>query len=559
MPKPPQNQQNGRPRIRVSAVQPIRALLWLAVLLLALLPGCNQSRVNHEPGTVNFIIESSPTNLDPRVGTDAQSEHLDGLIFNSLVAHDSQMNITPDLAESWDQPNPLTYVFHLRHGVKFHDGRPFTSADVKFTFDSILSGAVKSVKRGGSFSLVESIDAPDEFTVVFHLREAYASFLWSITRPAIGIVPQGSDKNFGQHPIGTGPFEFVSMVPDDSIVLDRNPEYFGDGSAKASANAAATTTTPAAPPSPDPATQGSLIKRLRIRIVPDAIVRALELRKGTADISAVNSLTPDTDVALAKQPGIIVDQQPGTTFQYISINFDDPVLAHREVRQALAYGTDRESLVKYLLRGQARLASTLLPPGNWAYDPTTRQYNFDPARAEQLLDAAGFARRADGMRFHLQLKTSTDESTRLLAEAIAEQWRKIGIALDLRPLENATFLSDISHGSFQLYALRWVGVNNDPDGFDFVFNSKKMPPNGADRGHYRNPALDALLGQERVETDVAKRKIIFSQIQQIVAEDEPYINLWFQDNVCAHQARVTGIVLPPAGDLDFLVQARLQQ
>lgn len=517
------------------------AVLWFAFLLPALLGGCHQTPANEEPGTANFLIESSPTNLDPRVGTDAQSEHLDGLIFSSLVAHDAQMNITPDLAESWDQPNPLTYIFHLRRGVKFHDGRPFTSADVKFTFDSILSGAVKSVKRGGSFSVLESIDAPDDFTVVFHLREAYASFLWSMTRPGIGIVPKGSDNNFGRHPIGTGPFQFVSMVPDDNIVLDRNPDYFGDA------------------PAPDQSTQAGLIQHLHIRIVPDTITRALELRKGTADISGVNSLTPDLVVALGKQPGIVIDEQPGTTFQYISMNFDDPILAHREVRQALAYGTDRESLVKYLLRGQARLASSLLPPGNWAYDLTTPQYNFDPARAEKLLDAAGFPRRTDGTRFHLQLKTSTDESTRLLSEALADQWKKIGIALDLRPLENATFLSDISRGSFQLYAYRWVGMNNDPDGFDFVFDSKKMPPDGADRGHYRNPALDALLGQERVETDTAKRKIIFSQIQKIVAEDEPYINLWFPDNVCAHLARVTGIVIPPSGDLDFLVQAKLQR
>jgi len=554
------NQSGGVPRFR-SRHSSHRgcALLWFALFLPALLSGCNNTHANDEPGTVNFLIESSPTNLDPRVGTDAQSEHLDGLIFNSLVAHDAQMNITPDLAESWDQPNPLTYIFHLRHGVKFHNGRPFTSADVKFTFDSMLSGSIKTVKRGGSFSLVESIDAPDAFTVVFHLREAYASFLWSMTRPAIGVVPQGSDKNFGQHPIGTGPFQFVSMVPDDNIVLDRNPHYFGDGSAPTSTTASVTAAPTAEKPAADAPTPGSLIQRIRVRIVPDAIVRALELRKGTADISAVNSLTPDMVVALGKQPGIVVDKQPGTTLAYVAMNFDDPIVGHREVRQALAYGTDRESLVKYLLRGQARLAASLLPPGHWAYDPATPQYNFDPARAEKLLDAAGFPRRADGSRFHLQIKTSTDESTRLLSEALADQWKNIGIALDLRPLESATFFSDITRGSFQMYSLRWIGVNNDPDVFDFVFNSKKMPPDGADRGHYKNPALDALLAQERVETDLTKRKIILSQIQKIVAEDEPYINLWFPDNVCAHRARVTGIVIPPAGDLDFLVQARLQQ
>jgi len=263
-------------------------------------------------------------------------------------------------------------------------------------------------------------------------------------------------------------------------------------------------------------------------------------------------------VALAKFPDIVIDKQPGTTLAYIAMNFDDPILAHREVRQALAYATDRPSLIKYLMRDQARLASSLLPPGHWAFDPSTPQYDFDPARAEQLLEGAGFPRRADGIRFHLQLKTSTEESTRILAEALAEQWKKVGIALDLRPLESATFFSDITKGSFQLYTLRWIGVNNDPDVYDFVFNSKKMPPNGANRDHYRNPALDALLAQERVETDLAKRKVILSQIQKIVAEDVPYINLWFPDNVCAHRARVTDIVIPPAGDLDFLVTARVQ-
>ena len=514
------------------------AALSCAFLVPALVCGCRQSPAHEEPGTATFIIESSPTNLDPRVGTDAQSEHLDGLLFDSLVAHDAKMNITPDLAESWNQPDPRTYVFHLRHGVKFHDGRAFTSADVKFTFNSIISGSVKTVKRGGSFTLIESVDAPDDFTVVFHLHEAYASFLWSMTRPGIGIVPQGSDSRFGEHPVGTGPFRFVSMVPDDNIVLERNPDYFGD--------------------EPSSADRSGLIEHLNIRIVPDTITRALELRKGTADIAAVNSLTPDMAVELFNQPGMVVDQQPGTTFQYIAMNFDDPILAHREVRQALAYGTDRESLVKHLLRGQARLASSMLPPENWAYDSTTPQYNFDPGRAEQLLDAAGFPRRADGSRFRLELKTSTEESTRVLAEALADEWKHIGIDLELRPLETATFLSDISNGSFQLYAFRWIGVNNDPDGFDFAFNSKKMPPNGADRGHYRNPELDALLAEERAEADVAKRKVIFSKIQKIVAEDEPYINLWFPDNVCAHRTRVTQIEIPPTGDLDFLVQARLQ-
>jgi len=388
---------------------------------------------------------------------------------------------------------------------------------------------VKTPKRG-AFRLVASTEAPDAHTFVFHLREPYASFLFGLTRPSVGIVPRDSDAGISQRSVGSGPFRFVSAVRDEEIVMERNPDYFGGAPA---------------------------IERVRFRIVPDAIVRALELRKGSADVE-INSLTPDMSATLAKLPGLAVDEQPGTPLAYISFNFEDPILAHREVRQALAYATDRASLVKYLLHGQARLATSLLPPNHWAFDPDVAQYGYDPARAEQLLDAAGFPRGPDGIRFHLALKTSTDESVRLTSAAIADQWKRVGIALDLRPLEFATFFSDISRGSFQLYTLRWVGANNDPDIFEYVFGSRKIPPDGANRGRYRNPALDSLLDSARVEMDQEKRKAILWQIQKIVAEDEPYINLWYPDNVCVHRSRLTDIVIPPGGDYEFLDKARLQ-
>jgi peptide/nickel transport system substrate-binding protein len=286
-------------------------------------------------------------------------------------------------------------------------------------------------------------------------------------------------------------------------------------------------------------------------------VRALELRKGSAD-ATINSLTPDMVVTLAKERGLVAEQQPGTTIAYLSFNFSDPILAKRDVRQALAYATDRATIIKYLLRGQARPAPSLLPPSNWAFEPNVQQYDYDPARAEKLLDAAGYPRGADGVRMRLTLKTSTDESTRLLSEAIADQWKRVGVALQLRPMEFATFYSDVTRGSFQIYSLRWVGGNNDPDLFDDAFSSKKMPPDGYNRGHYRNAQLDALLDQARVEMDQEKRKVLFSQIQKIVAVDEPYINLWYVDNVCVHRERLAGIEMSPSGDYGFLDLAYLK-
>jgi peptide/nickel transport system substrate-binding protein len=492
---------------------------------------------SENPGAVTFVIDAAPTNLDPRIATDAQSQHLDGLIFSSLVALDAQMQVVPDLAESWETPDPLTYIFHVRRSLRFHDGRALTSADVKFTFDSILGraagGSFVSPKRG-AFHMVESITTPDDATVMFKLRKPSASFLWTMARPAIGIIPAGASPDFADHPIGTGPFRFVHASADEEIILARNSNYFGgDGRGNAT--------------------------EIRFRIVPDAISRALELRKGSADL-ALNSLTPDMVEALRTKTNadphnsarLDVTEQPGSTLAYLAINCDDAILRHREVRQALAYATDRDTLIRYLLRGQARPADGLLPPGHWAFDANIRHYSYDPEHAEQLLDAAGLRRGPNGVRFTLSLKTSTDEFARLVGAALQDEWRRIGIALDLRPLEFATFYADVTRGAFGLAYLRWVGANNDPDIYDFVFHSRHIPPNGANRGHYRNAELDVLLDQERVEVDSAKRRKTLFQIQRIIAEDVPYVTLWFPDNVAVHRQRIGDVHISPSGNYDFL-------
>lgn len=494
------------------------------LLLILFLSSCTRA-VPTQPGVVNFVIESMPTNLDPRIGTDGQSERIDGLLFDSLVELDEHRIPHGDLAESWETPDPLTYVFHLRPGVKFHDGRVLTSADVKYTFDSILDRSVTSPKRG-AYLLVKSIEAPDPATVIFHLSEPNSGFLLDICRPAVGVVPAGAGSDFANHPIGTGAFRFVSAQQDDSVVLERNDSYF-----RAPAK----------------------INRINFRVVPEAIVRALELRKGTADLE-LTSLTPDMIPVLKAQPGIEVTEEPGNNYSYIVFNFDDPVLAKRDVRQALALATNRQQIIRYLLRGQAREADGPLPPSSWAYEPNIKHFGYDPQQAERLLDEAGFPQSSgqNGMRFKVDLKTSTEESTRLLGSALQEQWRAVGVDLEVKPMEIATLFSDLTRGIFQLSTLKWIGVNSDPEFFEFVFSSKRIPPLGANRGRYRNPALDALMDQARSETDREKRKKLFSEIQKIVAEDVPYLSLWYQDNICVHRKRVSNVHLSPTGDYDFL-------
>src|ERR1700744_4065767 len=474
------------------------------------------TKASTNPNTLTFLLESNPTNLDPRFATDAFSQRIDGLLFSSLLVRDAQMNLHGDLAQSWETPDPLTWIFHLRKDVHFNDGTPVTSADVKATFDFIRTPGNKSAKRG-AFRLVTSIDAPDSATVIFHLKEPYASFPINLVRPTTCIVSANAGADFARKLTGSGPFQFVSQSQDAEVVIERNPKFSG--------------------PAPN-------LERVRFRIVPDAIVRALELRKGSGDIE-ISSLTPDIIPVLVKQRTLALADRPGTNFTCLGVNLEDPILKRREVRQALAYATDRETLIKYLQHGQARVAAGILPPNHWAYEPNVTQYTLDAAHAEKLLDEAGFLRKANGIRFAITLKTSTDEQFRVLGAAIQEQWRRVGIDLELRPLEFATVLSDATKGNFQLNLLRWVGANKDPDIFEFVFSSKRFPPDGANRGHYRNPRVDALTDQIRVEMDQSKRKVLCSEVQKILADDLPYLPLWFTDAPSVHRKSLSQFDLSP--------------
>ena len=499
------------------------AALALGSSLLSCLLSCARKP---DPNTLVMLIESSPTNLDPRIGVDAFSERIDSLIFDDLLARGEHLDVAPGLAESWNVPDPLTYVFHLHHGVKFHDGRSLTSRDVKWTFDSLLQHTIRSPKTS-TYRFVDHIEAPDNYTVIFHLKEPDGALLWNMSDGAVGVVPYGSGNEVATHPIGSGPFKFVSAETDKEVVIERNDEYWGG--------------------KPN-------LQRVRFAVVPDATTEALELRKGTGDIS-INSLTPDAVVTLAREPYLEVLHAPGTEIQYLGFNLRDPILRDVRVRQAIAYALDRKPLIQYLQHGWAQPARSVLPPQSWAYNGDVPAYDHDPEKARNLLDAAGYPL-VNGVRFHLTVKSSTVESTRLMFAVIQQQLREVGIVLDIRTFESATFLADVSRGAFQFYGLRWIGGNEDPDIF-YVFHSSRFPPNGYNRDFYLNKKVDALIDQARREVDPKVRKPIYAEVQKIVAEELPYIDLWYLDNVMVHNQRVRNLTLNPEGNYDFLRTAEL--
>ncbi|MDT5293617.1 MAG: peptide/nickel transport system substrate-binding protein [Acidobacteriota bacterium] len=320
-------------------------------------------------GPFVVVLESNPETLDQLRGTDASSERLRQLIFNSLVRKNEKFDYVGDLASDIQtSPDGLVYTFKLRDGVKFHNGKAFTSADARYTLDTLL--ASDSRKANDFFegagaerrALVKGIETPDPQTLVVRLTKPSNKFLSSLV--PVGMMPQGyTTDQQKQMPVGTGAFKFTHYDESQQVVdLAANDAYWGGAPA---------------------------VKQLRVRTILDANTLQAELRSGGVDLAAVANLQPDTYQALGQDPNLKVAQFPGVNVTYLSFNVTGEPLNDARVRQAIAYAIDRQSIVKELLLGQARVANSILPEQSWAYTPG-QVYNFDPEKAKQILDEAGY-------------------------------------------------------------------------------------------------------------------------------------------------------------------------
>lgn len=495
-------------------------LISLSLVLLAI-GSCSQKRA-YPPGIIVVATANAPANFDPRVGSDEASQKIHQLVYDDLMRIDDNLQVVPELAETLTNPEPTKYIATVRKGVRFHDGRALTARDVAFTFNSFLDPNFSSPRKG-AYRLLQSVRAVDDYTVEFILKEPAGSFPINLV---MGIVPEGAPVSIAENPVGTGPYKFVSYSADDRVVLAANREYW-DGA---------------------PANDGVVLK-----VVPDETMRGLELRKGSADI-VVNDLAPDVIHTLVNEGAVAVETAPGVDYAYIGFNMRDPLLQDVRVRQAIGFAVDREAIVKYLRRGMASVAAGIIAPLSWAYAEDAFAFTHDPARARQLLDEAGY-RDPDGPggqpRLRLSIKTSTSEVYRVQAAVIQRDLADVGIELDIRSMEIATLFSDIIGGNVQLYTLQWVGIT-DPDMLRRVFHSREFAPAGLNRGHYKNAQVDELLDLATRSTDQAKRKVLYTEVQRIVAREAPYIGLWYKTNAVVYQRSLKGVTLSPNADYSFL-------
>jgi len=496
-----------------------RVMCVLCVMVGALAGGCVKTRPEGNAIVVGLI--NSPVNLDPRVGSDEASQKAHQLLYSTLVKIDRQLNVVPELAETFAAEDATTYVARLKQGVLFHNGRELTSEDVVYTFRSFLDPTFRG--RSGAYRLLKAVNARDRYTVEFKLSEPFGSFPINLV---MGIVQAGSGAANARSPIGTGPYRAVSFVQDDRLVLAPFDQYY-EGR---------------------PSNDGIVLK-----VVPDDTMRGLELRKGTVDI-VVNDLSPDIVRQLSEEGRLGIATAEGSDYAYVGLNLRDPVLRDLRVRQAIGYAIDRQAIVDYLRRGYARVAVGILPPMSWAFEPQVFDFRHDPDRARQLLDEAGY-RDPDGdgpaPRFRLSLKTSTSEIYRVQAAALQHDLGRVGIAVDVKSSELQTLFADVLRGAFQLYTLQWVGVT-DPDMLRRVFHSRQTPPAGLNRVYYSNPDVDRLIGEAAAATSEDQRRALYSRAQQLIADDVPYVSLWYKKNVAVYQPDLTGVQLTAIADFGFL-------
>ena len=514
--------------------------LFLAVLMVLLLAaGC---RRNHSGGPFVIALGDNIRTIDP-IGSpsvDAASERIRTLMFNSLVKKDEKFDYVGELASDVKRADDnVTFTFTLRDGVKFHDGRLFTSADAKYTLDLVFSS---SFAKSASFyegsgaerkSFIKSVEAPNPRTLVVTTVKPWTGLLSNLV--AVAIIPKDSYATQKVHPLGTGPFKFVSYDSSQQVVdLQANPDYW-EGAPH--------------------------IPTVRVRVISDTNALQAELRSARVDIAPLpTSLLPDAVKLLGQDPKLQVLQFTGSNLNLLTLNCSQPPLNDVRVRQAIAYAVDREGLIRDLLLGQAKIAHSILPEASWAYSSGQR-YSFDPAMAKKLLDEAGL-KDPDGdgpqLRFAKPVVFKVSGSSvaaKNYAGVIQNYLKNVGIPVSIETAELNTLFDELRRGNFQIFYGQWVGGNQDPIFFKDLFATSEIPTEtraSRNRSRYSNKELDALIDEAINTFGREKAKQLYTQIQEIVSRDVPVMPLWYQANIVIARKGVGNIKVDASGDWGFV-------
>ncbi len=502
----------------------------LLLVVLLLLPACGQ-KGERNPNT--FVVSSigDARRLNPVIANDSASGTINDQIFNGLVKYDKDIKLIGDLAERWDvSPDGRTITFHLRKGVEWHDGAPFTAEDCLFTYQKLMDPKV-ATPYSSSYMDVAKANVVDKFTFRVTYKEPFSPALesWSM-----GVIPKhlldGKDLNtaeFNRKPVGTGPYKLKEWIAGQKIVLEANDRYF-EGRPN--------------------------IDQYIYRVIPDSSTMFQELLSGGVDMMGLNPLQylRKSETRRIKE-NYRKFRYPANAFTYLGYNLASPLFSDKKVRQALAYAIDRQSIIDGVLMGLGQPCTGPFSYVSWAYNPKIRPYPYDPERAKRMLEEAGWknmnsdgVREKDGRPFQFTILTNQGNGERIKASEIMQQnFKKVGIDAKIRVMEWQAFLEQIDKHSFDAIILGW-SMSRDPDLYD-IWHSSKTKKGEYNFVGYKNAEVDRLLVAGRRIFDVEKRKKIYYRIHEILADEQPYAFLYVPDATPIVHKRFKGIEVAPLG------------
>ncbi len=519
----------------------------LFALFLALIFTCSLScrRTNTEYVTIALPEPFSSLDTLTSAASDSAADRVRNLLFNSLVKKDANFDYVGELAsEIKTSDDGLVVTFVLRDNVKFHNGKDFTSADVKYTFEKLFES--KSFKAGAFFDTVPvdkmsanetpaksktkqvphivSLETPDAKTVVFTVgRPALRNQLLS-NLVAIPIIPEGTAEQQKTQPLGSGPFKFVSFDPSQNVVEFAAHTEYWEGAPK--------------------------IQKLRVKTVTDASSLQAELQTGGVDLALnPSNLPPDSLNSLGNDPNLKVLQSDGSNIQYIGLNTQSPPLNNVKVRQAIGYAIDREKIIKELLSGQAKIAHSILPVASGAYSPGT-EYTYNPAKSKQLLQDGGYKNEPIKFKY-----AAGNAAFGQYAQAIQNSLIEIGLNVQIETLDPGTLRQQLKQGQFQLNTGVWIGGNQDPIFFKDLFTTGRIPGESVsccNRSRYSNAEVDKIIDEAINEVDRVKAKELYIKAWNLISNDLPLFPLWYPANMVVANKRIGNINISPSGDWSFV-------
>lgn len=466
-------------------------------------------------GTLTVALDGEIDTIDPHKSVTIVGAQVWPNIYEALVVQSPNLDaIEPVLAESWEQPDDLTYIFKLRQGVKFHNGKEFKAEDVKFSFDRVMDEATGASRRP-DFVPVASVEIVDDYTVKFIMASPYGPFLSKLE--TLSIMPNDASVDHATSPVGTGPFKFKEWIAGQTITLDKNPDYWQQGL--------------------------PYLDSVVYRPIAEPSTRIVELQTGNVDV--VNAV-PAKDVAtLQADANVVVLRNAGVTRDHVGFNMTSPMFKDNpNLRKCIAWAIDRQTIADTILYGLAKPAQVAIPESHWAYNPAATDYfGYDLAKAKEFCD------QADPKPTEITVKVSPTYPDEIkMAELMQQALAQVGIDLKIEQLEWSTWIDTVVvKGDYDIEIVLISG-GSDPDDFFYQWHHTGEVFN---IWRYSDPEMDAWLQEGRTTVDQEKRKEIYYKVQQKLLDDAPLAHIIYRDQIMATNAAVKDFLMRLDSPLRF--------